>query len=124
MIEEMSQGEERYKLEKMENLMGDAGYDNGVRNRTLKEEYNINPIIDIRHMWKEEKYREVENQELAYNEDGEVFLIIDIEKQEYEKLKYLGYDKENQALRYGRYTKGKKKYIECHCQQTIEYLYQ
>ena len=61
-------------------------------------------------MWKEEKYREVENQELAYNEDGEVFLIIDIEKQEYEKLKYLGYDKENQALRYGRYTKGKKVY--------------
>ena len=61
-------------------------------------------------MWKEEKYREVENQELAYNEDGEVFLIIDIEKQEYEKLKYLGYDKENRALRYGRYTKGKKVY--------------
>ena len=61
-------------------------------------------------MWKEEKYREVENQELTYNEDGEVFLIIDIEKEEYEKLKYLGYDKENQALRYGRYTKGKKVY--------------
>lgn len=37
MIEEMSQGEERYKLDKMENLMGDAGYDNGVRNRTLKK---------------------------------------------------------------------------------------
>ena len=68
------------------------------------------------------KYREVENKELSYNEDGEVFLIIDIEKQEYEKLKYLGYDKENQALRYGRYTKGKK-YIECHYQQIIEYLY-
>ena len=90
--------------------MGDAGYDNGARNKILKEEYNINPIMDIRHMWKEEKYREVENQELAYNEDGEVFLIIDIEKQEYEKLKYLGYDKENRALRYGRYTKGKKVY--------------
>ena len=110
MLEEMEQGEEKYKLEKMENLMGDAGYDNGARNKKLKEEYNINPIIDIRHMWKEEKYREVENQELAYNEDGEVFLIIDIEKQEYEKLKYLGYDKENQALRYGRYAKGKKVY--------------
>ena len=115
MIEEMAQGEERYKLEKMENLMGDAGYDNGVRNKILKEEYNINPIMDIRHMWKEEKYREVENQELAYNEDGEVFLIIDIEKQEYEKLKYLGYDKENQE---------EKEYIEYRFQQIIEYLYQ
>ncbi len=111
MLEEMAKGEEKYKLEKMENLMGDAGYDNGTRNKNLKEKYNINPVIDIRHFWsKEEKYREVENQELAYNEDGEVFLIIDIEKQEYEKLKYLGYDKENRALRYGRYSKGKKVY--------------
>lgn len=110
MIEEMSQGEEKYKLEKMENLMGDAGYDNGARNKKLKEEYDINAIMDIRHMWKEEKYREIENQMLAYNEEGEVFLIIDIEKQEYEKLKYLGYDKENKALRYGRYIKGKKVY--------------
>ena len=111
MLEDMANGEERYKLEKMKNLMGDAGYDNGKRNKKLKEEYDINAIIDIRHMWsKEEKYREVDNQMLAYNEDGEVFLIIDIEKQEYEKLKYLGYDKENQALRYGRYEKGRKVY--------------
>lgn len=108
MIEEMVQGEEKYKLEKMENLMADAGYDNGDRNRNLKEKYNINPVVDIRHMWKEEKLREVENQMLAYNEDGEVFLIVDLN--EYEKLKYLGYDKENEALRYGRYTKGKKVY--------------
>ena len=108
MLEEMAQSEERYKLEKMENLMADAGYDNGERNRKLKEEYNINPVMDIRHMWKEDKYREVENQMLAYNEEGEVFLILDTDK--YEKLKYLGYDKENQALRYGRYEKGKKVY--------------
>ena len=110
MIEEMAKGEEKYKLEKMKNLMGDAGYDNGGRNKLLKEEHDINPIIDIRHMWREEKYREVENQELVYNEEGEVFLIIDIINKKYEKLKYLGYDKGNQALRYGRYTKGKKVY--------------
>lgn len=108
MIEKMAQNDERYKLEKMENLMADAGYDNGDRNRRLKEEYNINPVVDIRHIWKEDKYREVDNQMLAYNEDGEVFLILDLEK--YEKLKYLGYDKGNQALRYGRYSKGKKVY--------------
>ena len=108
-LEQMEQGEEKYKLEKMENLMGDAGYDNGVRNKRLKDRYNINPIMDIRHMWgKEETYREIDNKMLAYNEDGEVFLITDLGK--YEKLKYLGYDKRNQALRYGRYTKGKKIY--------------
>ena len=56
--------------------MGDAGYDNGDRNKRLKEKYDINAIIDIRHMWsKEEEYREIENQPLAYNEDGEVFYI-------------------------------------------------
>lgn len=108
MLKEIGQSGEKYKLEKMKNLMADAGYDNGARNKILKEEYNINPVVDIRHMWKEEKIREVENQMLAYNEDGEVFLIIDTDK--YEKLKYLGYDKENQALRYGRYSKGKKVY--------------
>lgn len=42
---------------------------------------------------------------VAYNEDGEVFYIADINN--YEKMKYLGYDKENNAL---RYRKGKKVY--------------
>ena len=109
MLKEMESEEEKYKLEKMENLMGDAGYDNGTRNKILKEKYNINPIIDIRHFWnKEEKYREVENQPIAYNEDGEVFYIVDLKK--YEKMKYLGYDKENNCLRYTRESKGKKIY--------------
>ena len=60
-------------------------------------------------MWgKDEKYKEIENQMLAYNEDGEVFLILDLNK--YEKLKYIGYDKENNALRYTRCNTGKKVY--------------
>lgn len=109
MLKEMDNDEEKYKLEKMQNLMGDAGYDNGVRNKKLKEEYNINPIIDINHRWdKEEKYKEIDNQMLAYNEEGEVFYIVDINN--YEKMKYLGYDKENNALRYTRYKTGKKIY--------------
>lgn len=108
MLEDMEKNE-KHKLEKMKNLMGDAGYDNGTRNRKLKEEYNINAIMDIRHMWsREEKYREIENQMLAYNEEGEVFYIVDIDK--YEKLKYIGYDKKNNALRYTRYNKGKRVY--------------
>jgi hypothetical protein len=100
---------EKYKLDKMVNILADAGYDNGVRNKKLKEEYNINPIVDIRHMWsKDEKYREIENQMLAYNQDGEVFFIKD--DNTYEKLKYLGYDKINKALRYTRYETGNNVY--------------
>lgn len=100
---------EQYKLEKMKNLMGDAGYDNGSRNKRIKEEYNVNPIIDIVHRWdKTEKYREIENQPIAYTEEGEVFYIVDLNN--YEKMKYLGYDKANNALRYTRYSRGKKIY--------------
>ena len=52
-------------------------------------------------MWKEETLKEVENQPLAYNEDGEVFYIKDIVNGDYERLKYLGYDKQRKCLRYG-----------------------
>ena len=109
-LDELDKSEnEKYKLERMNNLMGDAGYDNGDRNKRLKEKYDINAIIDIRPVWsKEEEYSEAENQPLAYNEDGEVFYIVDLNK--YEKMKYLGYDKENNSLRYTRATKGKKVY--------------
>lgn len=110
MLEELATNEdEKYKIEQMKNLMGDAGYDNGVRNKKLKEEYNINPVIDIKHIWdKEEKYKEIEDLPIAYNEDGEVYYIVDLG--EYEKMKYLGYDKENNCLRYTRERKGKKIY--------------
>ena len=100
---------ERYKIETMENLIGDAGYDSGKRNKKLKDEYNINPVFDIKHIWsKDEKYKEIDNMPIAYNEDGEVFYIVDINN--YEKMKYMGYDKKNNALRYTRQTTGKKIY--------------
>ncbi len=53
-------------------------------------------------------YREIENQPIAYTEEGEVFYIVDLNN--YEKMKYLGYDRENNALRYTRYNTGKKIY--------------
>lgn len=59
-------------------------------------------------MDKTEKYREIENQPIAYTEEGEVFYIVDLNN--YEKMKYLGYDKDNNALRYTRYSTGKKIY--------------
>ena len=107
-LEDM-ENNEKYKLDKMINLLADAGYDNGQRNKKLKEKYDINPIIDIKHKWSNgEKYREIDDQMLAYNQDGEVFFIIDDNK--YEKLKYLGYDKKNNALRYTRYNIGNNVY--------------
>lgn len=109
-LEELNSNEkECYKIEKMKNLLGDAGYDNGRRNKKLKEEYDINPVFDIKHIWsKDEKYKEIDDLPIAYNEDGEVFYIEDLNK--YEKMKYLGYDKQNNALRYTREKTGRKIY--------------
>lgn len=100
MIEELEKNN-KYILDTMENFLADAGYDDGERNKILKDKYNINPIVDNRHMWKEEKLREIENKPIAYNEDGEVYYIKDIKTGEYEKLKYLGYDKQRKCSRYG-----------------------
>lgn len=100
MIEELEKNN-KYILDTMGNFLADAGYDDGERNKILKDKYNVNPIVDNRHMWKEEKLREIENKPIAYNEDGEVYYIKDIKTGEYEKLKYLGYDKQRKCLRYG-----------------------
>lgn len=100
---------QKYKLEKMENLLGDAGYDDGERNKLLKDKYDINPIIDNRHMWKEETLKEIDNLPLAYNEEGKVYYIQNIVNGEYERLKYLGYDKQRKCLRYGFKYKEKSK---------------
>lgn len=100
MIEDLDKNR-KYVLDKMNNFMADAGYDDGKRNALLKDKYNINPLVDIRHMWQEETLKEIDNQPLAYNEDGEVFYIKDIKTGEYEKLKYLGYDNQRKCLRYG-----------------------
>lgn len=99
----------KYILDKMENFLADAGYDDAKRNALLKDKYNINPLVDTRHMWKENILKEIDNQPLAYNEDGEVYYIKDITTGEYEKLKYLGYDKQRKCLRYGfKYNDEKK----------------
>lgn len=101
----------KYVLDTMKIFLADAGYDDGKRNKLLKDKYDINPLVDNRHMWKEEKMKEIDNQPLAYNEDGEVFYIKDIKTGEYEKLKYLGYDKQRKCLRYGfKYNNNNKVY--------------
>ena len=100
MIEDLDKNR-KYVLDKMKNFLADAGYDDGKRNVLLKDKYNINPLVDSRHMWKESDLKEIDNQPLVYNEDGEVFYIDDIKKDKKERLKYLGYDKQRKCLRYG-----------------------
>ena len=53
MIEDLDRNR-RYVLKKTKNFMADAGYDDGKRNALLKDKYDINPLVDTRHMWQEE----------------------------------------------------------------------
>ena len=88
MIKDLAENR-KYVLDNMVIFLADAGYDDGKRNALLKDKYDINPLVDNRHMWaKDEKTREIDNQPLAYNEDGELFYIKNIKTGEYEKLKY------------------------------------
>jgi hypothetical protein len=49
MLEDL-ENNKKYILDKMKNFLADAGYDDGKRNALLKDKYDINPLVDIRHM--------------------------------------------------------------------------
>lgn len=91
--------------EKIKVLMADKGYDSTDMIIFLKET-GISPVIDIRNQWsKDEKTKQYKDTDLVYTYDGKVSIVLDdgttIE------LKYLGYDKVKNTLRYGY---GKKVY--------------
>ena len=91
--------------DKISTLSADKGYDDGKLIDFLKD-HEIKAVIDIRNQWsKEEKTKQYRNTNIVYNYKGEVGIIDD--KGEYSSLKYLGYDKVKDTL---RYTDGKKVY--------------
>ena len=90
---------------KIETLTADKGYDDKKIIKYLKEN-NIKAVIDIRNSWRDgEKTRQYKNTDIVYTYDGRVSIVND--KGEIESLKYLGYDKIRDTLRYGQ---GKKVY--------------
>ena len=54
MLENMNYNN-KYKLDNMKILLADAGYENSKRNKKLEEEYNITPLVDIKHMWRKDE---------------------------------------------------------------------
>jgi len=92
--------EEQYKIAK--NLLLDRGYDSTSMIKNLISR-KINPIIDIRNMWKNETTKQYKDTSIIYNAYGEVF-YIDEKIQQY-KMKYEGYDRQKKCLRYSH--KGK-----------------
>ena len=90
--------------EKISTLSADKGYDDGKIIEFLRDN-EIKAVIDIRNFWKDENTKQYRDTNIVYNYKGEVGIIA--EDGEYSALKYLGYDKIKDTL---RYTDGKKVY--------------
>ena len=98
-MEKLIMGMSRKKLNIMEAIMLDKGYDSANIIRIIKEN-EISPIIDIQNHWdKREKTKQYKDTDIIYTNDGRVSLVL--ETGEIVSLKYLGYDKVKNTLRYG-----------------------
>ena len=83
------------KREKINTLSADKGYDGEDLIKEIKE-YGIKPIIDIKNQWKDgEKTKQYKDTNIVYTYDGDVYYVDD--KGENNPMKYLGYDKQNNA---------------------------
>ena len=84
--------------EKIKTLSADKGYDSKEIIIFLKNN-NINPVIDIKNSWKDgEKTKQYKDTKIVYTYDGNV-LYYESDK-EIIPMKYLGYDKVKNTLRY------------------------
>jgi len=86
------------KLEKIETLSADKGYDSEEIIKYLKEN-EIIPIIDIQNKWKnDEKTKQYKDTNIIYTYDGYVYYVDEDGKEK--PMKYMGYDKVKDKLRY------------------------
>ncbi len=88
-------------VERIDTLTADKGYDDKKIIEYLKE-YEIKPIIDIRNMWKDkEQTLQYKNSDMVYDNQGHVYMCK-YEGQEIKliPMKYQGYDKVKNTLRY------------------------
>ena len=86
------------KIEKIKTLSADKGYDGEELIKKIKG-YGIKPIIDIRNKWKDgEKNRQYKDTNIVYTYNGDVYYVDEFGKEN--PMKYLGYDKVKDKLRY------------------------
>ena len=86
------------KVEIIESASADKGYDSEDMITYLKS-YNIKPVIDIKNQWRNEETKQYKDTDIVYTYNGKVSIVND--KGKIEALKYLGYDKIKNTLRYG-----------------------
>jgi hypothetical protein len=99
----------------MKYLLLDRGYDSIGMIQGIKL-MGIIPVIDIRDCWKDgEETKQYKDTDIVYNYNGDVFYTV-LDKDadngiKYEKMKYEGFDKQKNCLRYSHDGKIHKIYI-------------
>lgn len=95
-------------VEEAESLSGDKGYDSEANIQTLWDDYELKPVIDIRHLWKEEPnaprplYPDRVDT-IFYNQHCHVLcrnLDTDDESRNYASMTYEGFEKDREGLKY------------------------
>lgn len=87
------------KRNKIKTLSADKGYDSEDLIKEIKE-YGIKPIIDIQNHWQDgDKTRQYKDTNIVYTYNGDVYYVDEFGKEI--PMKYLGYDKVKDKLRYG-----------------------
>lgn len=85
-------------IEKINTLSADKGYDDIKLINKLKE-YNIKPVIDIKNHWlSSDETKQYKDTDIVYTYKGEVSYVD--ENGELKPMKYKGYDKVKDKLRY------------------------
>ena len=95
-------------LEEAETLDGDKGYDSEKNMKELWDEYQIKPVVDLIHKWKEDPdaprlmYPDRVDT-IFYNQDGHVLcrnLDTEDESKNYAPMAYQGFEKSRDCLKY------------------------
>lgn len=84
-------------IEKIDTESADKGYDD-IKIIKYLIEHGIKPVIDIRNQWREESTKQYKDTNIVYTYKGEVSYVN--ENGELIPMKYLGYDKIKNTLRY------------------------
>ena len=94
-------------IARCQELSGDKGYDSTEHNTKLPSEYNINPIIDIRNMWKDSDGMDGTNclypdraDNIIYDYRGNVFCVCPVTGEK-RNMAFCGFEKDRDCLKYG-----------------------
>ena len=95
-------------VEEAQSISGDKGYDSEDNIKTLWDEYELKPVIDICHKWKDEPnsprplYPDRVDT-IFYDQDGRVLcrnLDTDDESRNYASMTFQGFEKDREGLKY------------------------